>query len=295
MVELMEHTDIFLRFKRFLKRVNYSETSARNWCYAVKRFSKWTKVPHKDVTTETIYEYLGFLHHKRLKPTSINANLHSIKRFYEYLYYEEKLKIPNPVKAAYRQRLPKPLPKFLSNKEVSILFNSIKDKMDYAIFMLMLRCGLRVKEVTNLTLPALDFENNQILVLNGKFGKDRVVYMSQGTQQAVKEYLKSRRKSKFNEVFLVPKGRYRGKPISIRGIQKRIENYSKITGVTVSCHRLRHTMATQLLNADAMLVTVQELLGHDCIYSTQRYAKVSNTKAKRDYFKAMATLQSQLE
>jgi len=54
-----------------------------------------------------------------------------------------------------------------------------------------------------------------------------------------------------------------------------------------SCHRLRHTMATQLLNADAMLVTVQELMGHECIISTQRYAKVSNTKVRRDYFKAM--------
>ena len=83
------------------------------------------------------------------------------------------------------------------------------------------------------------------------------------------------------------KGPHKGKPISIRGIQKRIEYYSKKTGLGISCHRLRHTMATQLLNADAMMVTVQELLGHNCVTSTQRYCKVSNTKVKRDYFKAM--------
>ncbi|HYX09251.1 MAG TPA: tyrosine-type recombinase/integrase, partial [Bacteroidales bacterium] len=85
----------------------------------------------------------------------------------------------------------------------------------------------------------------------------------------------------------VQKGIYKGKPISVRGIQNRIEYYARKTGLTVSCHRLRHTMATQLLNADAMLATVQELMGHECIISTQRYAKVSNTKVRRDYFKAM--------
>ena len=66
-----------------------------------------------------------------------------------------------------------------------------------------------------------------------------------------------------------------------------MENYAKETGIKVSSHRLRHTMATQLLNADAMLVSVQELLGHNNITSTQRYCKVSNTKVRRDYFKAI--------
>lgn len=289
----MVHTDIFHRFNKFLKRVNYSDASAETWCYAVKRFSKWLDIPLNEVTAETIYNYLGYLHHRRLKPVSINSNLLSIKLFYDYLYHEENLKIPNPVKPTYRQKLPKPLPRFLSNKEVSILFSSIKNKRDYAMFMLMLRCGLRVEEVANLTLPSIDFESATVLVLKGKFSKDRVVYMSQDARYALNDYLKQRKRFKAREVFLVQKGLYKGRPISTRGIQKRIEYYAKITGVTVSCHRLRHTMATQLLNADAMLATVQELMGHDCIYSTQRYAKVSNTKVRRDYFKAMEIIQSQ--
>jgi site-specific recombinase XerD len=79
----------------------------------------------------------------------------------------------------------------------------------------------------------------------------------------------------------------RGQPISIRGIQKRIEYYAKKTGIPVSCHPLRHTMATQLLNADADLVTIQDLLGHSRITTTQRYCKVSNLKVQRDYYKAI--------
>jgi integrase len=77
-------------------------------------------------------------------------------------------------------------------------------------------------------------------------------------------------------------------PLSlVRGIQKRIEYYAKRSKVKVSCHRLRHTMATQLLNADADLATIQDLLGHGQITTTQRYCWVSNLKVQRDYYKAV--------
>jgi site-specific recombinase XerD len=78
-----------------------------------------------------------------------------------------------------------------------------------------------------------------------------------------------------------------GKPISVRGIQKRIEYYARKSRLKVSCHQLRHTMATQLLNADADLVTIQDLLGHSQITTTQRYCRVSNLKVQRDYYKAI--------
>ena len=73
----------------------------------------------------------------------------------------------------------------------------------------------------------------------------------------------------------------------MRGIQKRIEHYARKGKLQVSCHQLRHTMATQMLNADAALVTIQDLLGHNWIMTTQRYCKVSNVKVQRDYYQAM--------
>ena len=94
-------------------------------------------------------------------------------------------------------------------------------------------------------------------------------------------------------VFLVEKGDYKGKPISVRGIQKRIEYYAKKSGISVCCHRLRHTMASQLLNAEAEVETIQDLLGHNWITTTQRYCKVSNVKVKKDYFKAMRLILNQ--
>jgi site-specific recombinase XerD len=270
-----------------MRRVNYSETTVRNYVFNIKSLFKWLVVPIDKVTSNVIFEYIDFLHNRRLRPKTINSYLNGIRRFYDYLKFEERINIVNPVKHDHQQILPKPLPRFLKEQEIKTLFSHITNKRDIAMFMLMLRCGLRVGEVANLTFPAIDFERKSIIVLNGKFRRDRIVYMSDDTIDSLHAYIKIRPSSRTRNVFLVQRGFYRGESISIRGIEKRIEKYAKETGLLISCHRLRHTMATQLLNADAMLATVQELMGHGCILSTQRYAKVSNAKVRRDYFNAM--------
>jgi len=155
------------------------------------------------------------------------------------------------------------------------------------MFRVMLRCGLRVEEVANLTIEAIDLKRRKIFVYNGKGGKDRVVYISDDAFDALVKYLKVRPSSRARKVFLVEKGPCTGKPISVRGIQKRIEYYAQKTGFKVSCHHLRHTFATQLLNAEAKVVSIQDLLGHNWITTTERYCSVSNVKVMRDYFRAM--------
>ena len=126
----------------------------------------------------------------------------------------------------------------------------------------MHRCGLRVEEVPRLRIDTLEYQRRQIFIFGGKGNKDRIVYLSEDTRAALEEYLKKRDSSKPKRMFLVQKKPMKGKPISVRGIQKRIEYYAHKSGVQVCCHSLRHTMATQLLNGDADLVTIQDLLGH---------------------------------
>jgi site-specific recombinase XerD len=255
--------------------------------HTLKQFILWVDVPIEHVRGKKILGYIDHLRARRLQPKTINCHLDSIRGFYNYLIDEEDLRIENPVKRNYNLRLPRPLPRYLRDEEVPRLFAHIKNNRDRAIFMLMLRCGLRLEEVANLTLRAINLRRAQLFIYDGKGGKDRVVYLSGDAFEALSRYLKKRPSSLVRKVFLVEKGAYKGKPLSMRGIQKRMEHYARKAGLKVSCHQLRHTMATQLLNADADLVIIQDLLGHNQIRTTQRYCKVSNLKVQRDYHKAI--------
>ena len=259
----------------------------------LQHFLRWLKGPIEGVTPQEISAYIDSLLAQGLAPKTINCRLDSVRGFYVYMGREEGVPLHNPVKKGYALRLARPLPRYLKDEEVMRLFQVIRGLRDHAIFMLMLRCGLRVEEVAHLRLQDLDLAQRRILVCCGKGGKDRIVYISHDAYQALRDYLKSRSSSKVKELFLVDKGIYRGTPISVRGIQKRIEYSARKARLKISCHHLRHTMATQLLNADADLATIQDLLGHTRIKTTQRYARISNLKVQRDYYKAMEVILQQ--
>jgi site-specific recombinase XerD len=274
-----------VRYRRCLKRKNYSAHTVKNYMNIMDNFTRWLRTSLREVTREDIGAYVDHSLRKRLKPKTITCHLQTIRLFFDYFINEEGVDMINPV-TKISLRLPKPLPRHLKDNQVTTLFAVITDLRDRAIFMLMLRSGLRVEEVAKLTVDAVEYHRRQLFVSNGKGGKDRVVYLSEDAQSALQAYLK-KRSSKARRMFLVQKGPLTGTPISVRGIQKRIEYYARKSRLKVSCHQLRHTMATQLLNADAALVTIQDLLGHGQITTTQRYCRVSNLKVQRDYYKAI--------
>lgn len=283
----MGPTELIDRYRRSLKRRNCSAHTLRNYLNILGRFNAWLQVPLERATPKEADAYMEHLLRNRKKPKTINCHFSCIHAFYEYLIEDEQMTLTNPVKKHYRLRLPRPLPKHLRDEQVATLFNEISDPRDRAMFMLMLRCGLRVEEVARLTADAIEYRSKQLYVFNGKGSKDRVVYLSEDALSALASYTEKRKWSKEKKVFLVQKGPLKGKPLSVRGIQKRIEHYARRAGIQASCHHLRHTMATQLLNADADLVTIQDLLGHSRITTTQCYCRVSNLKVQRDYFKAI--------
>jgi len=283
----MAITNAIINYRRFLKRKNCSKHTLTNYMSTLKQFVLWVDVPIEQVTHKTVLSFMDHLLDKRLKPKTINCYLNSIRGFYEYLIEEEQVPIFQPVKRGYSLRLSRPLPRYLRDEDVPRLFNVISSKRDRAMFMLMLRCGLRVEEVARLTMAALDLPRSQLFVYEGKGVKDRVVYLSNDAYKILVQYLKARPSARAKRVFLIEKGRLKGKPIQVRGIQHCMQHYAKKAGLKVSCHQLRHTMATQLLNADADLVTIQDLLGHTRIKTTQRYCQVSNLKVQRDYHKAI--------
>ena len=262
----------------------------KNYLNLIKHFVVWVDVPVEEVTHTAVSRYIEYLMRKRLAPKTVNCHLNGIRQFYHYLREEEGVGIANPIRKNHTQKISRPLPRHLRDEQVEVFFHAVSGQRDRAMFMLMLRCGLRVEEVAHLTLGVIDVNRRTILIEDGKGAKDRVVYMSNDALQSLAAYLSVRPASRTRKVFLAEKGDCMGQPISIRGIQRRMEYYAKKAKIRVSCHHLRHTMATQMLNADADLATIQDLLGHSNVKTTQRYCRVSNVKVQRDYFKAMEVI-----
>ena len=273
-----------------MKRRNISPNTIKNYLNGLKLFVIWLDVPIEETTYRKIVAYMDYLLSKRLKPKTVNCYLNSVCQFYHYLSEEEEVQIVNPVKKPNIMKLSRGLPKHLNEEQIEILFKNLKGPRDRAMFMIMLRCGLRVEEVAHLSLGNIDLKRRILFIQDGKGAKDRIVYISNDALAALLEYLRVRPSNKVKKVFLVEKGPLAGQSLSIRGIQKRMEYYAKKTNLRISCHSLRHTMATQMLNADTDLSTIQDLLGHNSIRTTQRYCRISNPKVRRDYFKAMESI-----
>ena len=175
----MELTDPIGRYRRFLKRRNCSANTVKNYINILGHFSAWLKIPIEKVTTKETDAYMDHLLRDRKKPKTINCHFGCIHAFYDYLIEDERMSLINPVRKNYRLRLPRPLPKHLRDEQVAALFKEINDTRDRAMFMLMLRCGLRVEEVARLTVDAIEYRSRQLYVFNGKGSKDRVVYLSE--------------------------------------------------------------------------------------------------------------------
>jgi integrase/recombinase XerC len=270
-----------------LKRRNFSTDTVKNYLNGLKQFLVWVDVPIEQVDYAKVLAYIDFQLDRGLKPKSINCHLSRIRLFYDFLRHEQGLKVDNPVKPGLCLRVARPLPKHLKDEQAERLLDMVSKPRDRAMFLLMLRSGLRVAELAQLTFEAVDFRRGRLWVRAGKGNKDRVVYVSPDAMRALVDYIRCRPKSSAKRIFLVEKGTCRGDPLSVRGIQKRMEYYARKAGLASSCHHLRHTMATQMLNAGAELSTIQDLLGHRCVTTTQQYCKVSNLKVQKDYYEAM--------
>ena len=213
----------------------------------MKHFVLWLDAPIEGVTYRKIVGYMDYLLSKRLKPKTINCYLNSVCQFYHYLSEEEGIPIVNPVKKPNIMKLPRGLPKHLNDEHIEILFKILKGPRDRAMFMLMLRCGLRVEEVAHLSLGNIDLKRRILFIRDGKGAKDRIVYISNDALAALLEYLRVRPANKVKKVFLVEKGPLTGQSLSVRGIQKRMEYYANKTNLRISCHHLRHNAEFRIM------------------------------------------------
>jgi len=225
---------------------------------------------------------------------SIARKISSVRSFYNFLVKEDIVK-ENPFIDIELPKKEKKLPKFIYPDEIEALFKSIDTsthlgKRDYVIFEFLYGTGVRVSEIVNIMLKDIDFEMNVVLI-HGKGKKDRYIPIHNGLSVLLQEYILTTRsellKSNQNStpyLFL----NNRGNNLSDRGVRlivNRIMDNSNET-LNISPHTLRHTFATHLLNNGADLRSVQELLGHSHLSSTQIYTKVSKETLRDSYMSA---------
>jgi site-specific recombinase XerD len=273
-------------FCSYLHTRNYSPHTIENYGRDLRLFFTPLQKALRAVSWHDIEHFIQQQHQAQLTATTINRRLHALKHFFEYLVMERQTLATNPVKPSHFLRQGRPLPKKLSQDHVRHLFAQITNPMDHALCLLMLRCGLRVSEVVHLRRSDLDWEQHALRIDQGKGRKDRVVYVSADALAALRTCL-ALRPAAVPEDLLFWNQKRTHRALSAKGIQKKMERYAKAAGIKASCHNLRHTFASNLLEEGAEVISIKELLGHASLGSSERYAKLSNQRVKQVYLQTI--------
>ena len=277
----MEPLEVKL-FCAYLHTRNYSPHTIENYGRDLRLFFAPLHKALRAVSWRDIEHFIQQQHQAQLAATTINRRLHALKHFFDYLVMERQTLATNPVKPSHLLRQGRPLPKKLSQDQVRTLFTQITNPLDHALYLLMLRCGLRVSEVARLRRSDLDWEQQSLRIDQGKGRKDRVVYVSADALAALRTCLAIRPAAVPGEVLFWNQKRPQ-RALSSKGMQKKMERYAKAAGIKASCHSLRHTFASNLLEEGAEVISIKELLGHASMESSERYAKLSNQRVKQIY------------
>jgi site-specific recombinase XerD len=244
--------------------------------------------PPQNITFREIDRFIAVQSEKGFKASTINRRLASVISLYEFLAAEDdELVCPVIVRRHHlrqQQRLPRPV----QEGDLKRFFSVIEDKRDLAMFLLMLRCGLRIGEVAALRLADLYLdEDYPRLVVHGKGSRERGVYLSPQAKHGLLEYLAERPVAQSEFVFLS----YLEEGLSTTSIHNCLLKYRQMAGAQITAHRLRHSFANDMLNADAPITSIQKLMGHRWIESTQTYVMANDRQVCRDYYAACAKLE----
>ena len=219
---------------------------------------------------------------------TINRRLAAIMSLYQFFMVEDdELDCP-VIKYRHKLRAHQRLPRAAPAETLEKLFAVIEGSRDQAIFLLMLRCGLRISEVAKITFADLHLkEDKPRFVVHGKNKRERSAYLFGKTEAVFRRYLAERPKIDLEAVFI----NCRNEPLTTMGIQKRLEKYRKLAGVDITAHQLRHNFANDLVMADVPVTTIQKLLGHAWVGTTQIYIAANDPKVKADFFDAIDKLE----
>ena len=246
------------------------------------------------ISTSDVFDFLSYLANERtpnpdaltpdygISSASRARKLSALKSFYKYLTVRTKQLTENPVADLEYPKLRKSLPKYLTMEQSAALLKAVSgpnEKRDYAILMLFLNCGIRRSELVGLNLS--DVYEDRIRVV-GKGNKERFVYFGTPCRKAIDAYLPERNKKVLSDNRALFGSRDSNR-ISVSAVHRLVKKYLLMAGLDAdnfSAHKLRHTAATMMLSGGVDVKTVQEVLGHENLNTTQIYTHIENTELK---------------
>ena len=248
----------------------------------------------RSITTSDIFDFLSYLANDRvvnpdspapeygISSTARARKLSAIKSFYKYLTVRTKQLQENPVADLEYPKLRKSLPRYLTLEQSAALLKAVSgqnEKRDYAILMLFLNCGIRRSELVGLNLT--DVYEDRIRVV-GKGNKERIVYFGAACRKAIDAYLVERNQKVLTDNRALF-GSRDGNRISVTAVHRLVKKaliQAGLDATQFSAHKLRHTAATMMLSGGVDVKTVQEVLGHENLNTTQIYTHIENTELK---------------
>ena len=285
--------ELFINFLKYLKiEKNYSKYTIINYGKDLKTFKKNLDIEHitniKKIDYKVLRQYLSFLYEFDYEKKTVTRNISTLRSFFKYLHKENIIKT-NPMTLIESPKLDKKLPKVLNNIEIEDILN-IPDittplgQRDSVILELIYSTGVRVSELVSIKLSDIDYSAKKIII-TGKGNKERIVLYGSILEEKLNLYLNDGRTKLIKKSCDYLIVNHNGNKITPRGIELIIDKILKTGHINykISPHTLRHTFATHMLNNGADLKTVQELLGHESLSTTQIYTHVSNERLRNVY------------
>ncbi|NOZ50115.1 MAG: tyrosine-type recombinase/integrase [Chloroflexi bacterium] len=278
------------RFEAYLKRRFPDRSTAKHYSSDLRLFAQHHSGPLQEVTIQDVDHFVDHQYERGLAPATVKRRVAALKTCFDFLAEEsEDPERPNPVSMRrHAGRQPRRLPRDLSDAEVRRFLAVVHHVRDRAMVCLMLYAGLRVGEVQglrreNITIPEEPSAPVRLCV-TGKGRKERIVYLCREGYEPLAAYVEPAPIDQPAQPLF--RNRF-GKPITVAGIQERVQKYARESGVAVTCHRLRHTFARWMAESEMPVLALSRLLGHSSVLTTQPYIDGADPQVRRSYERAM--------
>jgi len=285
--------EAFEHYLRHKSRLNHKRSTLESSFTSIMLFldfyRKSGKNDLKDLGRADLEAFIEHEQDRGMHITSVKTRMAFIIAFLHFLI-EQDLIPGSSLKKTIRLKLPDTLPRAIAPKDVRRLLSVIHNTRDRALILLLLRTGIRIGEALSLTLNDIDLRDRKVHLYQGeKNSQGRVVYLADDALFALRRWLKRRDPEK--QFLFYGQG---ARPLSYSAAASRFKKYlarAKLTEKGYTVHCCRHTMASELLNAGMRLEVLQQLLGHRDIEVTRRYARLTDTTRREEYFRAMAKIE----